>query len=206
MAPDGVDTNMFAVSCSQPEARTKLSLTQAGQIVLYTGHLYKWKGVDTLIAAAGLLSQEVAVYLVGGMEKDLARLDCHLPNVKIMGHRPYAEIPFWLKAADVLVLPNSGKEEISRSWTSPMKAFEYMAAQRPIVASDLPSIREILNERNSILVEPDNPQELARGIKMALEGEALSSGIAAQAFKEVQNYTWQKRVQKIYEYFGVGKK
>lgn len=205
-APDGVDAAMFALGHSQLEAREKLGLAQGGKIVLYTGHLYKWKGVDTLIAAADFLPKEVTVYLVGGMKKDLASLDCRLPNVEIMGHRSYTEIPFWLKAADVLVLPNSGKAEISKSWTSPMKAFEYMAAQRPIVASDLPSIREIFNEQNAILVEPDNPQDLARGIKKALEDEALSLKIVAQSFREVQNYTWQKRVQNIYEYFGLGKK
>ncbi|MFH1780764.1 MAG: glycosyltransferase family 4 protein [Candidatus Nealsonbacteria bacterium] len=205
-APDGVDIAMFAVNCSQSEARQKLGLKQGGKIVLYTGHLYKWKGVGVLIAAAGFLPENVTVYLVGGMEKDLANLDCRLPNVKIIGHRPYAEIPFWLKAADVLCLPNSGKEEISRSWTSPLKAFEYMASNRPIVASNLPSIGEILNGENAILVEPDNPNDLARGIKKALEDEDLALKVAAQAFLEVQNYIWQKRVQKIYEYFSVGKK
>ena len=78
--------------------------------------------------------------------------------------------------------------------------FEYMASKRPIMASDLPSIREILNENNSILVEPDNPEVLAEGIKNALENFEFSASIANQAFQDIQNYTWQKRVKKILEF------
>lgn len=206
IAPDGVDLEKFNIKETREECRKKLNLPQDEKIVLYTGHLYKWKGADALIASADLLPGDVRVYLVGGMEKDLAGLRCQRENVKIIGHRPHSEIPFWLKAADVLCLPNSGKEDISRYWTSPMKLFEYLASKRPIVASDLPSIREILNERNAILVEPDNSEALASGIEKALQDEVFSLKMSEAAFSEAQNYTWQKRVQKIYEYFGLDKK
>jgi len=206
VAPDGVDIGMFNIEYSRNEARRKLGLALDGKIILYTGHLYKWKGVDTLIASASFLPQNAKIYLVGGMKKDLDKLNQVQSNIIIVGHRPYAEIPLWLKAADVLVLPNSGKEKISRSWTSPMKVFEYMASQRPIVASNLPSLREVLNDQNAFLVEADNPQKLAQGIENALGGTSLSLEVAAQAFQEVQDYTWEKRVRKIYEYFSLDKK
>jgi glycosyltransferase involved in cell wall biosynthesis len=54
----------------------------------------------------------------------------------------------WQKAADALVLPNTAKEDISKYYTSPMKLFEYMASRRPIVATNIPSITEIINEEN----------------------------------------------------------
>lgn len=206
VAPDGVDIDMFNIDISRAEARQKLGLDPEENIILYTGHLYKWKGVDTLIASADILLQGSKIYLVGGTQKDLIRLDCRKNNVKIAGHRPYAEIPLWLKAADVLVLPNSGKEKISRSWTSPMKVFEYMAAHRPIVASNLPSIREVLNDRNAFLVEPDDVQGLAQGISRALAQRNLALEVADRAFAEVQNYTWRKRVQRIYDYFKLDQK
>ena len=75
-----------------------------------------------------------------------------------------------------------------------------MASKRPIVASDLPSIREILNEGNAILVQPDNPQGLAEGIRKVLENKNLAEKISARAFRDVQNYTWQKRAENILEF------
>ena len=60
--------------------------------------------------------------------------------------------------ADVLALPNPSSA-ISREFTSPLKLFEYMASGRPIVASDLPSLREVLADgRNALLVEPATPR------------------------------------------------
>jgi glycosyltransferase involved in cell wall biosynthesis len=81
-----------------------------------------------------------------------------------------------------------------------MKMFEYMASQRPIVASDLPSIREVLSENNAVLIEPDNPQSLAEGIKKALTDKELSQRISQQTQTDVEEYTWDKRAQKILEF------
>ena len=72
-----------------------------------------------------------------------------------------------------------------------------MAARRPIVASDLPSIREVLNPANSILVQPDVAYDLAQGIKKALTDAKFSEMIVSRAFEEVKKYTWQKRAEKI---------
>ena len=76
-----------------------------------------------------------------------------------------------------------------------------MAAKKPIVATDLPSIREVLhNGRNAILVEPDNPEALAEGIKRVLDNPELANSIAAQARKDVEDYTWEKRSKKILQF------
>ena len=115
----------------------------------------------------------------------------------ILGYKPYSEIPYYLKAADILLLPNSGKTEISKSWTSPMKMFEYMASKRPIIASNLPSIREILNEDNAILINPDDSKDLSKRINMALKNQSFSDKISIQAYQDVQKYSWFKRSKKI---------
>jgi len=83
---------------------------------------------------------------------------------------------------------------------SPLKMFEYMAAQRPIIASDLPSIREILNENNAVLIKPDSPDDLARGIEQLLKKPDFSAKIAKRAYQDVQRYTWQKRTEKILDF------
>ena len=203
IAPDGVDLAQFYIGETKDDCRKKLGLPFDKKIVLYSGHLYAWKGVDTLAEAARNFQLSISNYqfvFVGGTEKDIEEFRQKMKDIKnilIAGHRPHQEIPLWLKAADVLVLPNSGKEEISKHWTSPLKMFEYMASKRPIVASDLSSIREVLNEGNAILVEPDNPSALGKGIEKALEIQELADEISVKAFQDVRQYTWQKRAEKI---------
>jgi len=202
VAPDGVDLAKFNIEETKEECRRKLNLPSNKKIILYTGHLYKWKGAQILAESAQFLPDNVEIYFIGGTKKDIKEFKVQSSKFKIniVGHRPYSEIPFWLKAADVLVLPNSGKEDISKHWTSPLKMFEYMASQRPVVASDLPSIREILNENNALLVEPDNLEELIKGLKNVLKDPDLFGRISNQAFRDVQNYTWEKRAQKILKF------
>ena len=117
-----------------------------------------------------------------------------LPNVLLLGHKNVKEIPAYLKSADVLLLPNIPISEESIKYTSPVKLAEYMASGVPIVASDMPSMRYILNESNSILVEPANPKALMYGI------ERVSDEISKQAFIDVQKYTWDKRAERIVDF------
>ncbi len=75
-----------------------------------------------------------------------------------------------------------------------------MAAGKPIVASNLPSIGEVLNEENALLVESDNPKMLAEGINKVLQDRDFSAKISHKAFNDVQNYSWPKRSEEILEF------
>src|SRR3989344_3082477 len=119
-----------------------------------------------------------------------------MKNVLILGHKPHQEIPSYLKAADVLALPNSAKDKIYLN-TSPVKLFEYMASGCPIVASNLPSIAEVLNYQNSVLVNPDDAGDLARGIEKILNEPNLGQQLSKRALEDVKNYTWEHRAKKI---------
>ena len=116
-------------------------------------------------------------------------------NIFLLGSKKHAEIPKWMKLSDVLVLPNSGKQDISKLYTSPIKMFEYMASGVIIVASDLPSIREVLNEKNSILVEPDKVKSLVGGIDRALNDE--NTILTDKALRDVKAYDWSERASNI---------
>lgn len=199
VAPDGVDLEEFDIKETKEQCRQRLNLPQNKKIILYTGHLYQWKGAQTLAEASSYLPEDADIYFVGGTAQDIKEFETQNSKlkIKIIGHRPHAEIPYWLKAADVLVLPNSGKEDISKFWTSPIKMFEYMASGKPIISSDLPSIREILDEKNAVLVEPDNSGALASSIEKVLQSPDLSGRISAQALRDVQKYSWSNRAKNI---------
>jgi len=204
VAPNGVDLEKFDIKENQEECRKKLNLPLDKKIVLYTGHLYEWKGVTTLAASSVSLDEDTFIIFVGGTKEDIERFKSEILNLKskiwVVGHRPHSEIPYWLKAADVLVLPNSAKEEISKFWTSPIKMFEYMASQRPIISSDLPSIREILNGQNCIFCQPGDAEDLAKKIKQVLNNPTLGEKLAGQAYQDVLQYSWDKRARKILEF------
>ncbi len=197
VAPDAVDLDDFANPESKAAARTRLGVPQDKKAAFYIGILDPWKGTDTLYAAAKLLSPDIQTVVIGGFDgEEQALIPLH-PEVQFLGYRPYTELPGNQQAADVLVLPNSGKEVLSAKYTSPLKLFTYMASGVPIVASDLPSLREILSEQNAYLVPADTPEALAQGIEEALAHPEEAKVRAVQARADVQEYTWEKRAQKI---------
>ncbi len=199
-APDGVTISSFDIALSKKEAREKLGLPFSKKIAIYAGHLYAWKGADVLANAARLLPENTVVVFVGGSPEDMAPFKKKYdndPRILIVGQRPYKEIPLYLKAADVLVLPNTAKETVSRHYTSPVKLFEYMASGRPIIASDLPSIRDVLNEKNAVLVPPDNPEAFAGAIIDLLNNHTHAEAIATMALRDVQQYSWSNRARSI---------
>ena len=161
----------------------------------------KWlKPIELSFEASKRFDDSYIFLILGGKPHYVDNFRAAYPdrtNFMLMGHKSHFEIPLYLKCADVAVLPNSSKSEISRVSTSPMKLFEYMASGVPIVASDLLSIREILSEKNSVIVKPDSPEDLARGILGILKDTEKSKKIALQARIDVKKYTWDKRVVEI---------
>lgn len=196
IAHDGIDLGDFSQNFDKAESRKKLGLPLDKKIVMYVGRLDGWKGVETLFAASKLLS-EVKTVIIGGETGQIARFKKEYPDIIFLGQRPYKDLAKNQAAADVLVLPNTGKNEVSVLFTSPLKLFAYMASGRPIVASNLPSLREVLNEANAVLVSPDSPERLAEGISKILRDDDLSGKISKQAIRDIKEYTWQKRAEKI---------
>jgi glycosyltransferase involved in cell wall biosynthesis len=170
----------------------------------YAGHLYPWKGVDLILEAVRAL-QDTRGLIVGGhdREPDLARLkqlaldlDC-ASRIVFTGQVPPPDVPARLREADVLILPNR-QSAISTDFTSPLKLFEYMASGRPIVASDLPSFREILRDgENALLVEAGNPQALVAAVTRIKTDPDLGTRLARQAREDVRAFTWARRAERL---------
>lgn len=213
--PDAVDAARFGIPVSKEEARRKLNLPIDKKIVLYSGSffLYGWKGVDSLLETAELFQgekssifnyplskgNEILFVFVGGSTDEIAEAKKNRTtlNALFIGRKPHTEIPYYLKAADVLVLPNKSGDEMSERHTSPLKLFEYLASSRPVVCSDLPSLREVVGEQEVFFFKPNSPQDLARAIADALGDDSLASARAESARRKASNYTWDKRAKRV---------
>lgn len=195
VAPDAVDLTDFENPESREKARARLGLAHDAKIALYIGRLDGWKGSAVFLEASTLLPQWTFA-VIGGESAELLSLRAAYPNVRFLGYRPYREIADNQAAADVLVLPNTGLDPVSTHFTSPLKLFTYMASGKPIVVSDLPSIREVLDEDSAYLVASDNPRALAGGIAAAFEDPAAPAK-ATRAREKVALYTWSGRAQEI---------
>lgn len=198
VAPNGVDPAPYGALPTRDDARRMLGLSAEERLAVYTGHLYAWKGVHVLAEASALLPAGHRVLMVGGTSEDIRAfsrfLEEHrLGRVTLIPHQPHADAMRYLAAADVLVLPNSGKDWNSRHTTSPIKLSEYLAARRPVVASDLPSIRETVGDREVRFVAPDDPAALAAGIVAAVGDDARAAAGAAS----VAGRSWEARALTI---------
>jgi glycosyltransferase involved in cell wall biosynthesis len=176
----------------------------AGTVAAYAGHLYPWKGVDVLVRAVAQ-APGVAGLIVGGHpgERDRARIEALVAElgigdrVDITGLLPFREVRARLRDAAILVLPNSASA-ISERYTSPLKLFEYLTVGRPIVASDLPAIREILtHERTALLVPPDDPAALAAALERLAADADLAASLGQAARMLAARYTWAQRASRL---------
>ena len=103
-----------------------------------------------------------------------------------------------MKACDALVLPNKKGDAISEKFTSPMKLFEYMASGVPIIASDLPSIREVLDENSAIFFEAGNSKDLHSAIQKLFSAPSRTrEKLSLRAVSLSREYDWKKRGEKI---------
>jgi glycosyltransferase involved in cell wall biosynthesis len=180
----------------------------AEPLVAYAGHLYAWKGLDVLLEALALLPGTSGL-IVGGHEgePDLARLRTRAVDFGIADRVTFtglvapSQVAGHLARATILVLPNP-RSAISTNFTSPLKLFEYMAAGRAIVASDLPSVREVLSHgENAWLVPPGDPAALAAAVGRLVADRPLAERLAAAAFAQVSKFTWARRAERLERLF-----
>lgn len=219
LAPNGVELEKYAGLPSPTEARRQLNLKE-GLTVGFTGHIYPGRGADLLFELARQMPA-VNFLWVGGTPElvDFWRgklTEAGMTNVTMTGFVKHESIPLYQAAADVLLMPYSRSIEASSGQDiaeviNPMKMFEYMAAGRGIVSADLPSIREVLNEGNAVLVEPasrvdgdvlspsyrDQVGEWKVEIERLLADEPRRLALGAQARKDVEQLTWVKREERV---------
>ena len=199
VAPDAVDLAEFDIVPDRAAIWREFGVDPSKKLVLYTGHFYGWKGAETLADAARYVNADVEIILMGGIGQELADFQQKYtaPHIHVIPFVRRERLARILKSADILVLPNSGRAPISAHYTSPLKLFQYMASGVPIIASDLPSIREILDDATAYWFTPDDPRSLAAKIEAVLNEPEAAGQKALAACERAKRYTWRARAQSI---------
>lgn len=198
-----VDLSDFNAEINIKEEKNELGVGEEF-IITYLGSFEVRKGIDILLEAAKILSNEISakILLLGGVkrEKEIISKINHMglkENVIYLGFVDQDTITKCLKLSDLAVLP-SIRTGIQETFTCPMKLMEYMASRTPVVASDLPTVQWIVDSRMLYLAEPGNPVELANKILDALKNKNDAKKKANFAFEVVKRkYTWDKKADKI---------
>ena len=172
----------------------------------YTGGLRSGNGLQLILDLAYSFPEH-SFHVVGGNEHDIIFWKSKQKSTNVLWYgvqAPYL-IENFLNSMDILLAPyqygpktNSGRDTFR--WMSPLKIFEYMASGKPMIVSDFPVLREVLNDKIAMLVSPDDFLGWSEVLKQLIANEKVRKEIGSIAFAEFKtNYTWQTRVKKVLE-------
>jgi glycosyltransferase involved in cell wall biosynthesis len=210
IAPNGVDLERFAGLPDPEPARRQLGLP-AALTVACTGHLYAGRGADLFLDLAQGLPQASFVW-VGGRPEDVSAwqaraLERGLQNVLFAGFVPNEKLPLYQAAADIVLMPYgreigiSGGTGRSAEISSPMKMFEYLAAGRAILTSDLPVLREVLDESCALFCPPGDTHAWSAALGELIRDADRRQALGQHAREAAKKYTWVERARRSLEGF-----
>lgn len=201
---DGVFLNDYEKvrNIDKKTLRKSLSLPIDKIIVMHTGSLYAGRGVELFEIIVKNFSDICFVH-IGGLKEDIEnwrRYYQHYQNIVFVEHQESQQLIRYQMSADLLFYPLT--QNTSTWWCcSPMKIFEYMATGIPILASNIGSIAEVLNEKNSFIFDPNDSETIVKQMQFILQHPDLAKYFGLMAYQDVQtNYTWEIRAKKILEF------
>ena len=181
--PNGADVQHFGQAA--PPANELKPIQRP--VVGFVGGLSEWVDIG-LVADLAAARPGVSFVLVGPIGTDVAPL-ANLPNVHLLGARPYAELPSYLAAMDVALIPF--KQDRVTYHADPIKAYEYLAAGLPVVATDMPALRRLAHV---VRLAHDTPGFMNE-IDTALANKRENGFAERQA--EATRHSWTSRFQVI---------
>jgi glycosyltransferase involved in cell wall biosynthesis len=202
--PDGVDLPQFTRPPELP--LNPFASHPDGHHIVYVGHLYDYKGIPTILDAARHLSS-CQFHLVGGWPDDIERQRAaadarQLTNVHFHGLLTQSAVPAYMWHADVLLLPPSARHP-SAAWTSPIKLGEYLASRTPVVASDIPALRDWLDDTQAEFFAPDAGDALAAAIRRVVDEPSRRAGLVEAGWQRVQSLSYECRAGEVLRRAGV---
>ncbi|MDP7366533.1 MAG: glycosyltransferase family 4 protein [Candidatus Pacebacteria bacterium] len=200
--PNGVNLER-TFSGNRKDARKHLGLNVDGNIIFYGGSFQDWKGLDTIVKVAQR-KKEVKFYFAGGTKEELESIkgfDIEIPeNINFLGQINISEIPTWSKATDIVLVTGTKRNEYSYKYTSPMKLFVSMNYKTPIVVSRTPAIEQVVNDDDVFFHEPDSADSLSDTIDKVLSNNDEASRRAENAYKKVQEFSWENRAKSAVDF------
>jgi glycosyltransferase involved in cell wall biosynthesis len=194
--PNGVDTLLFKPQTDVPPASSV-------PILLYVGTLARWQGIDLLLSALPLIleKQPVQLVIVGrgrktqkkALQKQIKKME--LADFAVLkGHLPHHTIPQIINQATICVTPLGFNDRNVTQGCCPIKLLEYLACRRPVVAANLPVVRELAQDGvDALLFEPDDPVDLTRKLLYLLENPSVANKLANNGHARVKrDFTWSK--------------
>ncbi|RCH56647.1 hypothetical protein DJ568_01950 [Mucilaginibacter hurinus] len=215
LVKEGIKSNIISVlhdASDIPIAVDPVIFNDAGRYtgeIGYIGHLYQGKGIEIILKIAPMLPT-VRFHIVGGLDADISYWNGraqneNIQNIVFHGFVNQRAISAYIVAFDICLLPNqrsikvygNSKANIS-DITSPLKMFDYMAHGKAIISSDLPVLKEVLNDSNAIFCNPDNPRQWSDAIEYLLQNNQRRIEIGRNAYLDFERYyTWKKRGSQI---------
>ncbi len=178
----------------------------------FAGTFGNWHGVDTIAESINYIVEQIPnakVFLIGDgpLRPEIERIidaNNSRENVIITGMIEFAEMPNYMAACDVLLTPCKNNDDNSAFFNSPLKLYEYMAMEKPIVASFIGQQAEVIEDKvNGVAIKANDVEDLVRGIKFVYDNPELSIKMSKQARKDaIEKYSWEihvKKIIKIYE-------
>lgn len=210
---DAVNIALFSQSFSKDAERRKLGIPRDAAVAAYIGKyttMGMHKGVDEFIeafAAARAKTPALQLLFVGMSASELPIVEsvCDRAGIPaasrtLVTHVHSAEVPRYMRMSDMLVM-NYPETTHYANYMSPMKLFEYMASRVAIVSSDLPAVREVLDEGEAFFVPPGDTAALTEMLVRVAADPAEAASRAERAYKKAsRGYTWDKRAKSILDF------
>ena len=196
--PNGVDLNRFSPKIEVGNIREKYNLPSEN-IIFHVGRFVKYKGLEYLIRAMKYVEHGTLIIAgEGKLEQYLKQIvrDEKSKNVKFLGYVSDEDLPKLYKISDVYVLPS-----ITRGENFGISALEAMACGVPVIASDLPGVRELVRDDCGMKVKPKDTFGIAEKINGILCDDGLRFEMGKTARKNAENYNWEDISIKVMEVY-----
>ncbi len=203
IVPNGVELEVFRPDAEPLGMRKELGL-EGKKVICFVGAMGPWHGLENLIKSFPYVLEDVPdaeLVLVGFMKEfgtshlaEMAKEYGVSEKLHLLGRKLPHEVPRVLVESDVAVAPYPARD----FGFSPLKLFEYMACGVPIVCSDLPSTREIIDhDRNGLLAPPGDSDSLAEAIVRVLVDKTLGRRLSVEGLRRVTSFSWKESTKKL---------